>query len=501
MPKNKGKGGKNRRRGKNENDNEKRELTFKEEGQEYAQVVKMLGNGRLEALCFDGERRLAHIRGKLRKKVWINQGDIILLSLRDYQDDKGDVILKYSADEARSLKAYGELPENAKINETDTYGHEGVDDNIEFDEDRDSAQPRRSAREVIFSGIQPTGIPHLGNYLGALRQWKDLQEESRRKRDGSQDSDEWEALYFSVVDLHALTGKQTREERWKASKDSYASLLAIGLDPAISNIFFQSHVPQHSELTWILSTIASTGYLSRMTQWKSKLELPDNATLSDDAATERLKLGLFSYPVLQAADVLVHGATTVPVGEDQSQHIEFARSLARSFNAHYGDGQPILLEPKSVISRAKRIMSLRDPSKKMSKSHTDPKSRILITDTEKEIRAKVKGAVTDNEPGISYDPQTRPGVSNLVEIIKHVTQNEESCQSIAKEYEALSKNAFKELVADEIIRTCDGFRDRFEQLRQPGNKEMEQAIFQGGESARANAAVVQDKIRKAIGLY
>ncbi|KAK2745551.1 Translation initiation factor 1A [Myotisia sp. PD_48] len=142
MPKNKGKGGKNRRRGKNENDNEKRELTFKEEGQEYAQVVKMLGNGRLEALCFDGEKRLAHIRGKLRKKVWINQGDIILLSLRDYQDEKGDVILKYNADEARSLKAYGELPESAKINETDTYGHEAEDDNVEFDEDRDSSDEK-----------------------------------------------------------------------------------------------------------------------------------------------------------------------------------------------------------------------------------------------------------------------------------------------------------------------------------------------------------------------
>ncbi|KAJ9623148.1 Translation initiation factor 1A [Taxawa tesnikishii (nom. ined.)] len=172
MPKNKGKGGKNRRRGKNENDNEKRELTFKEEGQgatshhpastppeaggeallspnllswgiptdtlstEYAQVLKMLGNGRLEAMCFDGEKRLAHIRGKLRKKVWINQGDIILLSLRDYQDEKGDVILKYSADEARSLKAYGELPENAKINETDTYGGED-EGGFEFGEDED----------------------------------------------------------------------------------------------------------------------------------------------------------------------------------------------------------------------------------------------------------------------------------------------------------------------------------------------------------------------------
>jgi translation initiation factor 1A len=163
MPKNKGKGGKNRRRGKNENDNEKRELTFKDDGQEYAQVIKMLGNGRLEALCFDGNKRLAHIRGKLRKKVWINQGDIILLSLRDYQDEKGDVILKYTADEARSLKAYGELPESAKINETDTYGADGDGDcNFEFDEDRDSedsedsddkAKAGASGKEIAIDDI------------------------------------------------------------------------------------------------------------------------------------------------------------------------------------------------------------------------------------------------------------------------------------------------------------------------------------------------------------
>ncbi|CAF9924973.1 MAG: Translation initiation factor 1A [Alectoria fallacina] len=141
MPKNKGKGGKNRRRGKNENDNEKRELIFKEEGQEYAQVIRMLGNGRLEARAFDGTKRLAHIRGKLRKKVWINNGDIILLSLRDFQDEKGDVIMKYSADEARNLKAYGELPQNAKINETDNLGEEDPEDlGFEFDEDRDGEE-------------------------------------------------------------------------------------------------------------------------------------------------------------------------------------------------------------------------------------------------------------------------------------------------------------------------------------------------------------------------
>ncbi|KAF9513117.1 hypothetical protein BS47DRAFT_990029 [Hydnum rufescens UP504] len=143
MPKNKGKGGKNRRRGKNENDDDKRELVFREDGQgtiffiqgKYAQVIKMLGNGRLEAQCFDGEKRLAHIRGKMRKKVWINQGDIILLSLREFQDDKADVIVKYTADEARNLKAYGELPENAKINETDTFGEEDGECTFDFGED------------------------------------------------------------------------------------------------------------------------------------------------------------------------------------------------------------------------------------------------------------------------------------------------------------------------------------------------------------------------------
>ncbi|KAI5476280.1 eukaryotic translation initiation factor 1A, X-chromosomal [Pseudohyphozyma bogoriensis] len=135
MPKAKGKGGKNRRRGKNEAEGERRELVFKEDGQEYAQVTKMLGNGRVEAMCFDGEKRLAHIRGKMRKKVWINQGDIILLSLRDFQDDKADVIQKYTSDEARNLKAYGELPDTAKINETDTFGPEDEDCTFEFDED------------------------------------------------------------------------------------------------------------------------------------------------------------------------------------------------------------------------------------------------------------------------------------------------------------------------------------------------------------------------------
>ncbi|KAA8580517.1 hypothetical protein FQN60_013475, partial [Etheostoma spectabile] len=169
MPKNKGKGGKNRRRGKNENESEKRELVFKEDGQEYAQVIKMLGNGRLEAMCFDGTKRLCHIRGKLRKKVWINTSDIILVGLRDYQDNKADVILKYNADEARSLKAYGELPEHAKINETDTFGP-GDDDEIQFDDIGDDDEDIDDVRSFHLKTADPQLQEGEGRWSRVLEQ-------------------------------------------------------------------------------------------------------------------------------------------------------------------------------------------------------------------------------------------------------------------------------------------------------------------------------------------
>jgi len=172
MPKNKGKGGKNRRRGKNENENEKRELIFKEEGQEYAQVTKMLGNGRLEAMCFDGVKRLCHIRGKLRKKVWINGGDIILLGLRDYQDTKADVILKYTSDEARNLKAYGELPESAKINENTGMEDEG-DDNIQFD-NFDEDDEEDNDIDDIWKGTKDSSNAFLCQQTGSANQFQKL---------------------------------------------------------------------------------------------------------------------------------------------------------------------------------------------------------------------------------------------------------------------------------------------------------------------------------------
>ncbi|KAH1767608.1 hypothetical protein KXX41_005796 [Aspergillus fumigatus] len=193
-------------------------------------------------------------------------------------------------------------------------------------------------------------------------------------------------------------------------KETFATLIAVGLDPNRSTIFYQSAVHAHAELFWILCTIASMGYLSRMTQWKSKLQLPDNANLEDSTARSRLRLGLFSYPVLQAADILVHRATHVPVGDDQRQHLEFSRNTANSFNHVYG---PIFPSPEAIISPAKRVMSLKEPTLKMSKSHADRRSRIILTDSPAEISKKINAALTDSELTITYDPRDVPAVVSL----------------------------------------------------------------------------------------
>ena len=354
--------------------------------------------------------------------------------------------------------------------------------------------------DKVFSGIQPTGVPHLGNYLGALRPWRELQDAFKFKYGG--DPDRRDRLLFSIVDLHALTGRLTHYERLRRSRETLSSLLAIGLHPKLSTMFFQSHVPEHTELMWILSTVASFGYLSRMTQWKSKSGLPEDASLQDTKALEGLGLGLFSYPVLQAADILVHGATKVPVGEDQAQHIEFTRRLARSFNAHYCDSQPILREPEPQISPAKRIMSLRDPTKKMSKSDPNPKSTILINDTDEDIRAKFKAAVTDNEDGISWDPEKRPGISNLVEILKHTTKSHQTYVEIASAHKRMSKGAFKESVADAVIEEFRGIRQAFDGYMSPeGNDLFELTLRVGTQTATHSANETMLKVRQKVGIF
>ncbi|KAF2258148.1 Nucleotidylyl transferase [Lojkania enalia] len=300
---------------------------------------------------------------------------------------------------------------------------------------------------VIFSGIQPTGIPHLGNYLGALRLWATLQNEE----------DEQTELFFSIVDLHAITIKQNAKQLQQWRKEMLASLYAVGLSPERSTIFYQSSVPQHSELMWILSCTASMGYLSRMTQWKSKLALPNNTSPLDPSPTGKaaLKLGLFSYPVLQAADILLYRTTHVPVGEDQAQHLEFARELAIGFNHVYAPNSkgnvPLLVPPQIIMSPAKRVMSLTNPTKKMSKSDTDEKSRILITDNENVIKKKINRALTDSIEGVSYDREARPGVSNLINLIYHMDESVASSpEELAKEFDGMSLKALKEKVAETV---------------------------------------------------
>ncbi|KAK3717290.1 Tryptophan--tRNA ligase, mitochondrial [Vermiconidia calcicola] len=270
-------------------------------------------------------------------------------------------------------------------------------------------------------------------------------------------------------------------------------LLAVGLDPNRSIIFHQSNVPAHSELMWILSCQASTGYLSRMTQWKDK-------TSNERGNSEKLKLGLFSYPVLQAADVLVHRSTHVPVGHDQAQHLEFAREVAIGFNHTYGAG--ILVPPETLISPAKRIMSLATPTTKMSKSDQNWKARIMLTDSEEMIKSKIKAAVTDSgTSSISYDPEGRPGVSNLLDILyySHTSNEYKSQELLAQDLNGISFKALKEKTAQAVEVTIRPIRERYYDIRSD-EQLMDRVAAQGAVKARANAETTLDGVKRAVGL-
>ncbi|KAH1896324.1 hypothetical protein KXV57_001407 [Aspergillus fumigatus] len=278
-------------------------------------------------------------------------------------------------------------------------------------------------------------------------------------------------------------------------KETFATLIAVGLDPNRSTIFYQSAVHAHAELFWILCTIASMGYLSRMTQWKSKLQLPDNANLEDSTARSRLRLGLFSYPVLQAADILVHRATHVPVGDDQRQHLEFSRNTANSFNHVYG---PIFPSPEAIISPAKRVMSLKEPTLKMSKSHADRRSRIILTDSPAEISKKINAALTDSELTITYDPVRRPGVANLIEILSHFDGR--TCDEIAMEYHSASLRALKEHLARTLSNHLKPIREKYLSLVGDQTDYLDSIAEQGSEAARANAELTMEQVKVAMGL-
>ncbi|KXX78659.1 Tryptophan--tRNA ligase, mitochondrial [Madurella mycetomatis] len=345
-----------------------------------------------------------------------------------------------------------------------------------------------SEERVIFSGIQPTGVPHLGNYLGALREWKRMQDEASPHT----------KLLFSIVDLHAITVPRSREELLQYRLEMLAALLAIGLNPSRSTIFYQSSVGAHSELQWILSCTASTGYLSRMTQWKSKMQLDENASLDDSKARRALKHGLFSYPILQAADILVHRATHVPVGEDQRQHLEFARECVTNFNHTYKTD--CLVAPQTLIAPSKRIMSLTDPTKKMSKSDPSPMSRILITDSPSEIQRKIQKARTDSIELVTYEPDTRPGVASLIEILSGFDAQGRSPAELAKgELKGYRSADLKAVVAKVVCDELVEVRERYLSLM--GREGSLRGVAgEGAVKARGSAGETMRLVREAVGL-
>lgn len=378
----------------------------------------------------------------------------------------------------------------------------------------DHPGPRAQVKN-IFSGIQPTGIPHLGNYLGAIAQWKTLQ-------DACVPDDR---IYFSIVDLHSLTSLSANAaERKNARRETLAVLLAAGIDPQRCVVFNQSAVPQHVELHWILSCYASVGALARISTWKDKFaeqrsasaNVGDNANEDDPLSAgpakdnqEGLKLGLLSYPVLQAADILLYNATYVPVGEDQRQHIELARNLADTFN--HTHGKRFFWRPDAVYTSASRIMSLQEPERKMSKSAPSEKSRILLTDSDETIHSKLRSAVTDSQSDITYDREARPGLANLINIVAtlETRQNKDkrTPQDVAGEYDAMvgEKPAgsvmrlLKDHAADLVCTELGPVRERFLEIRIQ-KQILEDIAEQGAVKARSRAELCMKAVRRTIGL-
>ena len=292
----------------------------------------------------------------------------------------------------------------------------------------------------IFSGVQPSGTLHIGNYLGAIRRFVELEK----------DND----VIVSIVDLHAITVPQEPTELRTQTLDVAATYLAAGLDPEKTVIFVQSHVPAHAELGWILNTMTPIGELERMTQFKDKSRA--------QGAKAGVMAGLFNYPTLMAADILLYQTEGVPVGEDQIQHIELARSIAERFNNKFGETFKI---PKPLIQKeTARIMALDDPKKKMSKSADSVDSYIALIDTPDEIRRKIKKAVTDSDDEICFDPNQKPAISNLLTIFAGIA--DKSIEDIKAEFGGKSYAAFKEALAEEIIETLEPFQEKCAKLQQ-----------------------------------
>lgn len=334
----------------------------------------------------------------------------------------------------------------------------------------------------VVSGIQPTGKPHLGNYLGAIRNYVAFQE--RAEAAGGQ------SLYF-LADLHAISQPHDPAELAANTREMVATLVACGLDPARCILFNQAQVPQHAELQWLLSGTARMGWLNRMTQWKDKA----------GKNREGQSVALFTYPVLQAADVLLYQATHVPVGNDQKQHLELARDIAQKFNTDFApEAAPVFTLPDPIIpAEAARIMSLRDGSAKMSKSDPSDMSRINLTDDADTILQKIKKAKTDPEPLPSEEQGLagRAEARNLVDIYAVLTGT--SAAEVLRQFGGQGFGAFKPALADVMIAGLAPINARFNALRQD-HAALDGILRNGGEKARALAGPTLAAVYAALGL-
>lgn len=341
-------------------------------------------------------------------------------------------------------------------------------------------------KAVIYSGIQPTGQFHLGNYLGAVRVWQDL---CHKVTNEGLDS----KLIFFVADLHSLTVPQDYPLLRQQRIEALASIIACGVNPDDATIFYQSSVPEHTQLNWILSCYTGMGILNRMTQWKSKANISDE---SDMNSLGSVKLGLFSYPVLMAADVLLYNATHVPVGLDQSQHLELTREVAQAFNKSIK--KEYFKIPKTLLAPTSKILSLKTPSKKMSKSDKDELSKIFISEDEKAIRKKINKATTDSIEGkITYDPIERPGVSNLINMVSAIER--ESIETVTNKVEDFSKKELKDYVATVLVKELEEPRRKYEELmKDPEHIQRLSEI--GRDQARAIASKNIKKIYELVGM-
>ncbi len=324
-------------------------------------------------------------------------------------------------------------------------------------------------KPFILSGIKPSGTLHIGNYLGMIKQAVDLQ-----------NSGKYSCLYF-IPDLHSLTTKYDPKEKPKEVLGIAIDLLAAGIDPKKSSLFVQSHILEHANLAWIFNTITSMGQLERMVEYKEKV-----------ADGQTPNAGLFDYPVLMAADILIYKAQKVPIGEDQRQHLELARDIARSFNKRFGKTFP---EPTGVYTRTLRVMSLSDPKKKMSK--TVPAGCLYLSDSPKKIKEKISAAVTDSHKEVGYDPENRPGISNLVNI--YAEFSESTPDAVVKLFKGASYKDFKAAVGKLVAEKLQDIQENRTKLEK-NKKRVLRILEEGAETVRPIAQRTMTDVKNKIGL-